>query len=81
MTTLHDTASPVGTTPAGARPCPACSGLKAARQYLCRGCWFTLQSAARRALNKHDGLAARRLSELLEQLRNDMPLHLIVVTP
>lgn len=64
-----------------ARPCPACKGAKVPRQYLCSGCWFTLVPAARRALDRRDDHAVRRLSQLLEQLRAGTPLHRIEITP
>ncbi len=60
--------------------CPACKEAKAPRQYLCRGCWFTLQPATRTALNKRDGNAMRRLSDLYEALRQGTALHQIEVT-
>lgn len=62
-------------------PCPACDALKASRLYLCRGCWFTLPAAARRALNRHDAKAGARLLELHDQLADDVPLHKIAITP
>jgi len=55
-------------------PCPACEGEKHDRQYLCRGCWWELPPAARRALNRRDNLAVRRLASLREQLNNGVPL-------
>lgn len=61
--------------------CPACQGPKPARMYLDRGCWFTLQPAARRALNRHDAKAATRLGELYRQIQDDVPLHEIAITP
>lgn len=65
-----------------AATCPACKGPKAPRQYLCSGCWWTLVPAARRALNRRDGMpAARRLGALLEQLKAGTPLHRIEITP
>lgn len=64
-----------------ARACPACSAPKPARHYLCRGCWFALNPATRRALNRHDPLAGQRLLELHRQLRRDVPLAEITVTP
>ena len=62
-------------------PTPGCASRKPwPRQYLCRGCWFTLQPATRRALNLHDAAAFRRLSDLLEQLRAGVALHQIQIT-
>jgi len=61
--------------------CPACDEAKAPRMYLCRGCWFTLPSQARSALNRRDGMpAARRLGELRQQLRDGVPIHTIVIS-
>ncbi|MGH3376009.1 MAG: hypothetical protein ACRDP6_14820 [Actinoallomurus sp.] len=60
--------------------CPACSATKEPKKYLCRGCWFTLPRAARGPLLRHDAQAFRRLSELLEQIRNDVPLNQIQIT-
>ena len=61
--------------------CPSCRDPKPARLYLCRGCWYTLRPNVRAALNRRDALAARRLSQLLDQLRADVPLHQIEVAP
>ncbi len=63
-----------------ATTCPACQQTKTPRQYLCRGCWFTLQPATRTALNKRDDLAMRRLSDLYEALRQGTALHLIEIS-
>lgn len=61
-------------------PTPDCQKPKAAAQYLCRGCWFTLQPAARTALNRRDSLASQRLRELYRQLQAGVALHLIQIT-
>ena len=61
--------------------CPACGGGKNPRHYLCRGCWPQLPDTVRRLLYRKDRLAFRRLSDLHEQLRNDVPLSEIQVTP
>lgn len=61
-------------------PVPGCDEAKATRMYLCRGCWFTLRPATRTALNKHDGIAMRRLSDLHEALRQGTALHLIEIS-
>ncbi|MDL4812750.1 hypothetical protein [Actinomadura opuntiae] len=71
------------TTTAPARnphQCPGC-GLRprAARQYLCRGCWVTLPAATRRALNLKDDQAAARLAELHRQLAAGVALHRIEI--
>lgn len=61
--------------------CPSCKGAKTERMYLCSGCWFALTGPARRALTKHDGMpAVRRVGELRQQLRDDVPLHEIVIS-
>jgi hypothetical protein len=60
--------------------CPACSGTKPAGKYLCHGCWYTLRPPVRAALSRRDDLAVRRLSDLLEQLRNGVALHQIQIT-
>jgi hypothetical protein len=62
-------------------PTPTCTFPKKAGDYLCRGCWYTLTSAARRALSRRDDLAVRRLSELRDQLSKDVPLRQMVITP
>lgn len=61
--------------------CPVDSAAKPARMYLCRGCWYTLRPAARRALNKRDMHATNRLRELYRQIHDDVPLHEIAITP
>ena len=61
-------------------PTPGCGEAKTARTYLCRGCWYTLPPAARTALTKRDGLAMRRLSDLLDQVRDGAPLHQVEVS-
>jgi len=63
------------------RPVQDCTATKRAHQYLCRGCWATLHPRTRTALSRHDDLAVRRLSQLLEQLRAGVALHKIEVTP
>lgn len=65
---------------ASALKCPACSKAKAPRMYLCRGCWFTLQPTARRALNQRGPVAVARLAELLKQIRAGVALHEIGIT-
>jgi len=61
-------------------PVPGCDEAKAPRQYLCPGCWVTLTPATRTALNKHDGIAMRRLSDLYEALRQGTALHQIEIS-
>jgi hypothetical protein len=61
-------------------PTPGCTSPKEPRQYLCRGCWFTLQPAARTALNRRDALSSQRLRELYRQLQDGVALHLIEIT-
>ncbi|MEU4825082.1 hypothetical protein AB0H37_24690 [Actinomadura sp. NPDC023710] len=61
--------------------CPSCGREKNPRHYLCRGCWAQLPDTVRRLLYRKDRLAFRRLSDLHEQLRNNVPLHEIEVTP
>lgn len=63
------------------KPCPSCAGPKAPRHYMCPGCWPQLSAPARAALGRGDRLSVRRLAELLEQLRNDVPLAEVVITP
>ncbi|SEG44599.1 hypothetical protein SAMN04489712_105260 [Thermomonospora echinospora] len=62
-------------------PVPNCGHRKQARQYLCRGCWATLPRHARTALSRRDDKAMRRLSELLDQVRDGVPLHQVRVQP
>ena len=63
------------------RPCPACGKAIAARFYLCRSCWGELPADVRWALNRKDGLpAARRLAQLLEQIKAGVPLNDIEIT-
>jgi hypothetical protein len=59
--------------------CPSCKGTKAKQYYVCPTCWFALPSPARAALNLEDTRAFRRLSDLLEQLRNNVPLEEIEI--
>jgi hypothetical protein len=61
--------------------CPSCGGAKNPRHYLCPSCWRQLPDATRRLLYRKDRLAFRRLSDLHEQLRNDVPLNEIQVSP
>jgi hypothetical protein len=61
-------------------PCPSCDQPKAARLYVCPGCWFTLPRGARTALNRRDSKAALRLLELHRQIRDGVALHLIEIT-
>jgi hypothetical protein len=56
------------------RPCPACQGDKLPSHYLCGNCWSGLPRDAKRLLSLRDPAAFRRLSELLDQLRNGLPL-------
>jgi hypothetical protein len=66
--------------PVTAPPCPSCGQPKAARLYVCPGCWATLTRAARTALNRRDSKAALRLLELHRQVRDGVALHLIEIT-
>lgn len=61
--------------------CPACPQTRAPGQYLCRGCWFALPVAARRALNLRDRRSMARLQELLAQVRAGRALGEVEVTP
>lgn len=61
-------------------PCKGCDGPKPARLYLCRGCWWTLQPGVRAALNRRDDHALRRLSDLLDAIRQGTALNKIEVT-
>lgn len=54
--------------------CPSCSGIKNAKQYLCRPCWLQLHPGARRQLRKRDVHAVRRFTGLLYQIENGVPL-------
>lgn len=60
--------------------CPSCGQPKAARLYVCGGCWATLPRAARTALNRRDSLASQRLRELYRQLQEGVALHQIQIT-
>lgn len=59
--------------------CRSCDGTKRAYEYLCNGCWWTLQPAARAALNRRDDSAFARLAELHRQLQDDTPLNRIEI--
>lgn len=48
--------------------CPVDEARKEAYEYLCRGCWYTLQPSTRTALSRRDALAAARLAELRYQI-------------
>lgn len=61
--------------------CPACQKPKAPGQYLCRRCWFSLTPDVRRALNRVDSGAYDRLRELLDAIRDGVPLGEIRVSP
>ncbi|MGI5223559.1 hypothetical protein [Actinoallomurus sp. CA-142502] len=78
--TLPESENPTTVDPTTC-PTPGCTFPKKASQYLCPGCWYTLQPAARRALSRRDDLAVRRLAELREQLRQDTALRQVVITP
>jgi len=60
--------------------CPACRASKQPGDYLCRGCWFTLRPSARRLLSRHDGEAAHRFGQLLDQINAKVKLHQITIT-
>lgn len=61
--------------------CLACPQPRAPRAYLCPGCWWTLQPATRRALNRRDDRAGVRLLELRRQLTDGVRLADVTVTP
>ncbi|MEU6628375.1 hypothetical protein ABZ905_08785 [Streptomyces parvus] len=61
-------------------PCPACRAPKAAGQYLCRACWFTVPAPARRALNQRDTRAMARLRALLDHINRGLPLAELEIT-
>lgn len=62
--------------------CPSCQAPMIPNYYLCKGCWRRLTPAARAALLTKDGIpAARRLGELLTQLKANVPLPEIEITP
>ncbi|TDD31660.1 hypothetical protein E1287_25710 [Actinomadura sp. KC06] len=61
--------------------CPSCQGEKLPSHYLCLTCWRKIPEATRKALNRRDAAAFRRLSDLREQLRRNVPLNEIQVTP
>lgn len=50
-------------------------------KYLCYECWGQLPRVSRRALNRVDNRAMSRLAELIEQIRKQVPLSEIRVTP
>ncbi|MCP9947341.1 hypothetical protein [Actinomadura madurae] len=60
--------------------CPSCGGEKSPRHYVCRPCWRLLPAETQRRLYRKDPAAFRRLSDLHEQLRNNMPLNEIEVS-
>lgn len=62
------------------RPCPSCKGQKLGRHYLCEECWWALPRDARGPLLRKDNLAFRRLAELLDQLRQGVPVGQIEIT-
>lgn len=63
------------------RLCPCCGNPIAARFYLCRSGWAQLPDAAKKALNRKDGLpAARRLAQLRAQLNAGVALTDIEIT-
>lgn len=59
--------------------CPVDGAPKHARDYLCRGCWFTLPKATRSVLNLRDDGAARRLAILYGKIQAGESLRTIVV--
>lgn len=61
--------------------CPACHDTKEPATYLCAKCWYQLTNHARRHLRRKDGTpAARRLGELLTQIKAGVPLGEIVIS-
>lgn len=64
-----------------ATPCPSCRDPRAPGQYLCRRCWAALPAGTRMALNRRDARAMARLQNLHAQLRAQVPLDQIQVTP
>jgi hypothetical protein len=63
------------------KPCPSCGGPKDRPKYMCGICWRELPRPARQLLIERGPHALRRLSELLEQLRNGVPLAEVVIAP
>lgn len=59
--------------------CPVDGKPKLPAQYVCRGCWWTLQPQARNRLNRKDDDAFRRLAILHEQLGDGVPLNKITI--
>lgn len=61
--------------------CLACGHPKRAKDYLCPGCWATLQPRTRTRLRKAGDLsaAARRLASMRAQIRDGVPLNQITV--
>lgn len=59
--------------------CPNCGNGKDSKLYLCRRCWLGLSVVTRKRLWKKDDDAMKRLYELYEQIRNDVPLSEIQV--
>lgn len=62
-------------------PCPSCQQPRQTSHYLCRACWFELPHPTRAALGRRDRLAVDRLSELYDQIHDDVPLSEIRVAP
>jgi hypothetical protein len=62
-------------------PCPSCRQPKGRGKYLCLRCWNQLPWDARRALKRRDRSATSRLVELHRQLKADVPLAEIAVSP
>jgi hypothetical protein len=62
------------------RKCPSCSTPIQLRFYLCWTCWTALPVDTRRALNRRDSSAFRRLQQLLDHLNAGVPLHEITIT-
>lgn len=70
------------TTPRDPAECPTngCTNRRAPRQYLCKGCWYTLHPTTRGRLNRRDQHATERLKELYRALHNNTPLREIRVS-
>lgn len=62
-------------------PCPACSGTKGPRHYVCPPCWNTIPTAQQKRLNRKDARAGLRLLELHRQINHGVPLNEIQVSP
>ncbi len=57
--------------------CSICGEPKYKHHYLCLGCWFKLPLISRERLVLRDSQAAKRLKQLLKEIKKGTPLHSI----